>query len=109
LAMVAVPDLLRARGGGPNVPTLSVRSERPVPTSRQFSVRVSNMSDHPVVAACTATVTNPTGKRDVAKARFALGPIPSDGTASYEGRLRWVAKRSMMAPGIAVGCNEQPA
>jgi hypothetical protein len=108
LAMVAAPDLLRERGR-PNVSTLTVRTDRPVPTSRQFSVTLSNASDHSVVSACTATVTNPAGTRAVASARFAVGPIPPRGALSFEGRLKWVGNKSKMAPGIAVGCTERSA
>jgi hypothetical protein len=108
LAMVAAPDLLRERGG-PNVSTLSVRAERPTPTSRQFSVTLSNASDHAVVSSCTATVTNPAGTRAVANARFAVGPIPPKGTLSFKGRLKWVGNKSKMAPGISVGCTERSA
>jgi hypothetical protein len=108
LAILVAPDLLRDRGG-PNVATLAVRAERPAPTSRHFTVTVANLGDHAVVAACTASVTNPEGTREVARARFALGPIASEDTASYEGRLRWVGKRTRMASGISVGCTQKPA
>jgi hypothetical protein len=109
LGAIALKPYLLPEPPAPSGPVLTVAAMRPKPSSRRFEVTVANASNHVVTAECTARAVNPAGTKEVASARFDVGPIQPHSSWPYKGKLAWVGAPRKMAPGVSVGCSVKPA